>query len=336
MIRVILAIIMFISVSNGFVTDAAKCPPPKRSASSQRIVNRSVNIGSFTKIEAETAINVKFTQGPATGRAVISAQEDMIDYVKLDVKNDILYIRLQRKANRTYLGPFTISVQAPVLKSIELSAASSFVMEGTLNVKGDFNVDISGASNVNIPVLKSTNLTLDPSGASYINMKQVECSNVIVDCSGASKVMLDEVLSPKLTIDASGASMVNVDNFSGHTLNVETSGTSSSKVYTTDAETLNLSASGVSNIEVGNVNANIVNADASSQSVIYVNGKARNWNRDVSGGGKIKTNTKKITSSSSSSSSSNFSWNNGASKNTKKSAKTEKKKSKKSSPTQAP
>ena len=130
MTRLILTIVLFLSISPGFLCEAANYMAPRNKASKSIMAQRTVKIGSFTKIEAETAIKVNFTQGPATGQALISAQEDMIDYIKVNVKNEVLHISLHRTDNRSYQGPFTVSVQAPVLKSVELSAACSFVKQG--------------------------------------------------------------------------------------------------------------------------------------------------------------------------------------------------------------
>jgi hypothetical protein len=104
---------------------------------------------------------------------------------------------------------------------LHLSGASD--LEGELNVAGDLDVNLSGASDMTISG-SSQNISVDVSGASDVKAYEFTTNTCKVDASGASEVRItvDKELSAKL----SGAS--NVSYKGGAVIrDIKTSGASS-------------------------------------------------------------------------------------------------------------
>lgn len=301
-------------------------------ASKESMVKRTFKVGSFNKIHASSIIEVIFIQGKATGEIQVSAPSHSMPFVKVEVKNKELCLSFNSDKNsHSYNGPITVTVQAPTLQGVETNGAASFNVKGELNMKEKFSVEASGASKLKIPVLRTTGVLLNLSGATSVKMDRIESSTLKLSCSGASNLKVADALSPTIYIDSSGTANITIGNYSGEKLNATTSGVSKTEVKTTDANVVNLDSSGVSSLKVSNIDAKVADVEASGEAVVYVWGKAKTWNKNTSGGGKIKTN---VGTSSSSSKSKSRSTSKSSSKSSSK--KSSHDVSKKSVPTQAP
>ncbi|MDE6577352.1 MAG: DUF2807 domain-containing protein [Muribaculaceae bacterium] len=310
--RIIIALLIGLIGSCANSVFAAPAFSYFESSGSRSTVKKSVKIGNFNKIEASTAIKVIFIQGKATGVAQITTTESASPYLRVETDDKVLkiYYSKRRPKNHSINGPTIVTIQAPVLNSIDLSNAASFVCKGTLNVKGNLNIDLSSSSKVTIPTVRSTSLNIDLSSSASVDIDRIETSEISIDTSSASSVNIDEVLVPTLKIDSSSSSSVNIRNFSGHVLDVDCSSVSKVQVNNTDASTFDLDCSSLAKINIKGMDAETVNASVYSQGVVSLSGYIRNMNRDLGSQGKIKIDTpdtpksqKKVSRSSSSSSS---------------------------------
>lgn len=301
-----------------------------------KLEHRTINVGSFNRINVSSIINVTFIQGKATGEVQVSAPSSKMKYVKVEVNNKELSLSYSSHDNsRNNDGPINVTVQAPSIVEVTTTGASSFKVKGELNMKEKICIESSGASNINIPVLRTTRISLSASGASAVKMQRMESSTLKIYGSGASNIKITDALSPKIYLESSGTAYLGISNYSGEKLLVSTSGVSKTEVKTTDADILDLESTGVSSLKVGNIDAKMTDVTVSGEAVAYLWGKSQGWNKNVSGGGKIKTNVGTSIASQSSSVSSSKSTSKSTSKSSSRS-KSSRESSKKSVPTQAP
>jgi Putative auto-transporter adhesin, head GIN domain len=126
----------------------------------------------------------------------VSASDKDKKYITTEVKNGILYIRLDTKGVSIHWG------------NRKLKAYISFKQINQLDVSGACNIIVAGT-------IKSDQLSVKLSGASDFKGK-LDIDKMAVDISGASDMIVNGKAT-ELYIDASGAS-----NFKGFDLTTET------------------------------------------------------------------------------------------------------------------
>ncbi len=185
---------------------------------SGRIVERSVSVGSFSKIEVSGGFRVDVTFGQ--DEAVrIEADDNVIDEIDTRVDGDTLRIGLRQTnlvdaallahvtaravtgvtgngaSHVTFNGEESVDAFA-----LDLSAASSF--DGTLDA-GRADIGASGAGNAVVSG-SATSLAIEASGASSIDAEHLEAVDLEVSLSGASHASVTATES--ISADVSGVS----------------------------------------------------------------------------------------------------------------------------------
>ncbi len=179
---------------------------------------------NFHGINVSNAFDVYLDQGGTEAVAVSAASVKDRDKIKVEVKNGILHISLDKgwklnSGNR------------------KLKAYISFKNIDQLTVSGACDVFING-------MLKANALSINQSGASDLKGK-VEVDKLSVDLSGASDITLSGT-AVQLHVEASGAS-----SFKGYELKSETchaSASGASDIKITVSKELSADASGASDI----------------------------------------------------------------------------------------
>jgi hypothetical protein len=199
---------------------------------------------SFNAIDVSSAFHVNLSKGKQQAVS-IEAPENFISYYQIEVRNNVLYIELNKNANNLSLNGDmgTISITCENLKSIQLSGASelrgsgSFTAEKfTLDLSGaselvmdletkELHCDISGASKATLNGTVNGSMKLDVSGAACFKGYDLETTNAVCDMSGAGKAELK--VNSKLQVDASGASSL---SYKGDVSNVTVDASGASHV----------------------------------------------------------------------------------------------------------
>jgi len=151
----------------------------------------------------------------------VEADDNLLPLIKTKVDNGILEISSEKRFNTK--NPIRIKISAPNIEELEVSGASKINLS---NLDNNFlKVDASGASKIEVSG-KTVDLNIESSGACKINAENLQSQNVTVDSSGASKI--DVSVSGALKVDASGASKI---TYTGNPQNIEkdTSGAGSVK-----------------------------------------------------------------------------------------------------------
>ena len=180
---------------------------------------KSYSVSEFTTIDASSAFEIDVVVGQSQS-VEIKTDENLLEYVKVFVKNKTLFLELENNVNVN--GNMKAIISAESIHGVDLSGACKINIENiestnfTVDVSGackgtfsgtveNLNLDLSGATKLNTVELKAKNLNIDMSGASKL---EVYCENSLkVDASGASKIIVYG--DPKETeTDFSGASSV--------------------------------------------------------------------------------------------------------------------------------
>lgn len=178
---------------------------------SGNVVTREFDYGDFSRIEIGYAFSAEISRADSY-LIKISLDDNLFDYLDISKSGDTLHITME-PGNIYSKTQQRAVITLPDLERLELSGASKATVTGFTS-SHDLEMEISGASEVDISSVNSGNAYLEISGASNIE-GTLTMKDVVFDVSGASSVTL-EGTGEDMSLDASGASDVDL---SGLTLN---------------------------------------------------------------------------------------------------------------------
>ncbi len=203
-------------------------------------------LSGFSGIDVSGAIDVYISQGKEDAVAVSAGNKELVDRIKTEIKNNVLYIHLDSHGfnwkswtNNKIKAYITVNN----LKRIEASGACNVKSANKLSFN-DLSIELSGASDLsaNIDVAR---LNLDLSGASALKLNG-KATTAKISSSGASAVKSYDLVIDNCDIIASGASDVRITVTKE--LNTKASG-ASSIYYKGDAIIREFNSSGASSIK---------------------------------------------------------------------------------------
>lgn len=172
---------------------------------------KGVDVGGFFEVEivAQKEFSVE-----------IEADDNFLPLIKTEVHGNILRIETEKRLNTK--NPIRVRISAPNIEELEVSGASKLNLTNLNNES--LKLDTSGASKVTIEGI-TKELNIEVSGASKIEAEKLSAENADVDASGASNVSIS--VSGDLKSDASGASKI---TYSGTPKNIEKRSSGASKI----------------------------------------------------------------------------------------------------------
>jgi len=223
----------------------------------QSVENRSVS--DFTGIDASGAFEITVVKGNSEA-LTIEANDNVMPYVRSEVKNGVLRLYLEGKVPRRVNKTVKATVVMRDLDKVSLSGACKITANDLFTPK-NFEGNCSGSSNMTINV-NTGHLSIKTSGSSNLQIKAIVNGDTKINVSGSSKINLVGS-SKNLTIDLSGASNLKAEDFNVGTATIKSSG--SCNVTVNVAETLNVNSAGASTVNYKGSPAITVNSSGSSK-----------------------------------------------------------------------
>jgi hypothetical protein len=176
------------------------------------------DLSGFTKIDAGGAFVIEIV-AQKDFSVEVEADDNLLQHIETRVDGQTLEISTNKRFSTK--SPLRIRIAAPNIDELEISGASKVNLSGARNET--LKVDASGASKIKLEG-ETKDLHVELSGASKLEAEGLKAINSNIDASGASSAEVS--VTGDLTVDLSGASKV---IYSGDPANLEksTSGASS-------------------------------------------------------------------------------------------------------------
>ncbi len=177
----------------------------ERIKGSGNVVTEERTVSGFTGLDVSGAIRVELWQDAAYS-VKVEADDNLQEYVEVTMEGSRL--RVKHRSN-TSINPskrIVVHVYAPVLKSFDVSGASSIKGNTLITSDKEVEIDLSGASSVSLDV-KAPKVDIEMSGASNVTLKG-ETRDVSIEGSGSIDVEALDLLAENVKVDISGASSV--------------------------------------------------------------------------------------------------------------------------------
>ena len=174
----------------------------------------------FHGVKVGGAFDVEIKKGN-THEAVIEADENLMSHIKMEVKDNILHIKMNgwvKKVNK-----LNVSLVMRDMESLSASGASDVVVHDMFEAN-EFNLNGSGAADISL---------------------KVQAEKLKVNLSGSSDVEINGE-AEEMFATLSGAVDLDADNFPVEDININSSGSSSAHIHA--SRELKAMASGSSDI----------------------------------------------------------------------------------------
>ena len=247
----------------------------------QRKETRAVS--GFTGIDASSVFDVTVTKGSAES-LTIEADENVMQYVRSEVRNGVLRLYLDRSAEKNTRNIKTLkaSVVMKDLDKVSLSGASKLTAKD-LFTPNSFTGECSGVSSMTVNV-STGKLSIEASGASKIQLKANVTNDAKLSVSGTSNTEI-ELKALNIKFNSSGASKINLTG-SAIDINIETSGTSRFQAGDFTVKSATVNSSGAGNVTI-HVTDNLKVNSSGTSSVNYKGSPTITFNS--SGASKIRS-----------------------------------------------
>lgn len=189
---------------------------------SGKVISEERQVSSFHSVDFSGTGEVTLIQGDQEG-VTVEMEDNLLPYLKTEVVNRVLHIGFDDDG---------------VLRSFQPTRPIKY----EVRVKDLSSIRTSGAINVNMDSLSSTDLRIDISGTGSIMINDLKAEKLSGNLSGATKLVLaGSVLEQK--IDLSGSCTFDASELESKKAKLTASGASDMKVWAHDELDLNLSGS---------------------------------------------------------------------------------------------
>ncbi len=180
---------------------------------SGRVATESRAVSNFDGLSLSGIGEVTVTQGDSEALTV-EAEENLMPYLKTQVRNGTLAISIDDRYLRTALVP-----TRPV--------------RFNLSVKNLKSIDLSGAGNIQSASLKSDYLAIRISGAGALTLDHVEASDLTSTLSGVGNLKVAGQVTSQ-TANLSGVGGYDAGELNSRTARINVNGTGSATVWAQD------------------------------------------------------------------------------------------------------
>lgn len=160
----------------------------------------------FSRIQAGSIVHLEIVEGDAY-QVEVQGDDNLVPLVRTNVIGDRLEIGLEGDYRISAQQPLVVRIVCPPLQELDLSGATQTTLTGNVT-----EVEVSGASSLEVSQLIADQLSIHISGASKTTFQGVISSSVTLDSSGASKTNLEQLEADLLAVSISGASSVACGN----------------------------------------------------------------------------------------------------------------------------
>lgn len=235
-------------------------------AQSSKVVKEKRNLSNFSAISFSGGWDAVIKQGKNFA-VTIEANQESIDNLRMEVKNETLYVSSERKFQFSNLFQSRSSnirkvhITMPELKEITASGGSDIlpqnqfstenmkiVMSGGSDLKSlsldcqSLDCKMSGGSDASIHLVKGNSVKINNSGGSDLSLSGLSATLVDLQSSGGSDVKL-EGATTNMKVNSSGGSDLSAFKLKARSCTVSVSGAADVDIYVTDSLTASISGS---------------------------------------------------------------------------------------------
>lgn len=253
---------------------------PKRIKGSGQIASKPIHVEQFEGISASRGIDVKIIERE-NKRLIIYADDNLLDYVKAQVANGILYLTIDDEIRIVSNAHVTIEVPSDGRLNLLRTKAAAEI-EATIKIVGkEVTLDASSSGEIQADII-AEECKIKATSSGDIE-GEVKCNSCHIDASSSGDVELT-VTAQQCTVNASSAADVSL---AGAALKCSLDASSAAEIAAARFAVKECRAGASSAADISITCLEKFDGQASSAGDIVVYGEAKEFNRSTSSGGSI-------------------------------------------------
>lgn len=214
-------------------------------------VEQAIEVGDFSSISVPSSVDVYYTQGNGPQRLMLTCDENLVEYYRIEVKNGRLVVDTKPNAIFKTKAKTFLTVNSPVLDAVKLSGSGDVFIDSPIVASEDFAVSVSGSGDVKASgVIECRNFSAHTTGSGDSFFGGILASSAEFKDTGSGNISSQSVTAEDISISISGSGDCTLDCRDAGTVSVKISG-SGDVTLTGSVRTLgNLSLSGSGDLDV--------------------------------------------------------------------------------------
>ncbi len=221
-------------VAAAFLTAAAQsgCSSEVSARSAKddaQTVSRAVELsGKFESLSMSGVANVTFTRAEGEPSVVVTAAEDVIDLVTVELRDGTLYVSTKNMKNKDFSGKrIDVAISCERLGDVSLRGTGGLTCNDALTGES-VSVTASGTGGVScLQGIEADVVSLRLSGTGGIDTQRIGCQRCSADLSGTGGFHAGELKAEDVSLHLSGTGAMHIGGIEAKTVSAHNSGTGS-------------------------------------------------------------------------------------------------------------
>jgi len=190
------------------------------------MATREYNLSGFSRINIRFAMEAEIIQSEQF-KVTVSGSDSLLDNANVYVEGDRLVVGYHLNFISFITAPFShgiVTIHMPYIRELQITGAARCYLKGFDSDK-EFELHVSGASQVDFTDFAAGNMRWELSGASQIRGQIKLSEDADIRASGASHISLKGSVRD-ISLDAAGASQIDLRDFVTRNAKIRLSGAS--------------------------------------------------------------------------------------------------------------
>lgn len=175
---------------------------------SAKTTTKSITIPDVHEVKASNAIDVELTLGIFDPQATITAEEDIIDKIKITCNDGKITIGVDGQIKN--MSKVKVCISLSTVDEVKASTASSIKVIGTVT-GNEFEAEASSAGNIIVDAVNvSGKVDIEVASAGKMTAKNITASEVDIEGASSGNITIDNIVAHKCEVEAASAATVEI------------------------------------------------------------------------------------------------------------------------------
>ena len=171
-------------------------------------VEKSFEVSEYDVIHSAGSSDIYYSQTPGSVSASLKADEDLIDYYRVNTDQGILSISTEKGIQVFPKVDVALTTNSSSLKQVSISGSGDCYLTSNLNVDTDFEFNVSGSGNLNAGApckICCRDFSAEITGSGDIAVGTLNATDASIRISGSGSAEIESIKADKITITITGS-----------------------------------------------------------------------------------------------------------------------------------
>lgn len=182
---------------------------------SKNYITQKVKVDNFDGISTSSSIDVKYTQTTGSTDVEVYAPDNLMEYVKLEVKGGMLKIFFYSEETGKGINikgkhNTEVRIAAPAVHALRASSSGDIFLMNGLQCEEEVSLSASSSGDIKGGNILCKALETEASSSGDIELESVECTSLMTEASSAGDISINDVKAETVNVQASSSGDVSL------------------------------------------------------------------------------------------------------------------------------